>query len=804
MDGECGATFGMEVRRYRLRAGLSQEALAERAGLATSAISALETGARRRPHPHTLQALAVALGLSDAERQELTARARRTVPPAPGEEAVVPAPSGRTPAVSLPAPLTSFVGRERELAAFATLVQAGARLVTLTGPGGAGKTRLAIEGVRVVQRHFPDGVWFVGLGSLADAALVPQAVATVLGVREQPESPFTRAVAERLRDCTGLLLLDNCEHLLDACGALVLALLPACPRLTVIATSRAPLAVAGEQVYPVPLLPVPPPDWRPAGDDPAALEGMDGFPALRLFMERARAVRPDFALTAATAPTAAELCRRLDGLPLAIELAAARTRVIPPEQIVARLRDRFRLVAGNSRDIPRHQTLGALIDWSYDLLTESEKALFRRLSVFAGGFTLEAAEVICFVRNEGGGDTAQADVLDLLTALVDQSLVVVDAREEGWRYRMLESIREYAAEKLEAADEVDVMRTHHAAFYLRLAEQASSGLRGSEQIAWMQRLDREQDNLRAALQWAKEHGDGATGVRLAVAIIRFWEVRGYLSEGRHWLTTMLTGQGMVPLTPALRTQALLHAGRLSYWLADLAEGRALLEKCLMLARELGDRRVIAHTLLWLGATHRRGGAFAVATELLEESVRLQEVVGNERGAAAARFCLGCTLGTASDFAKAAPLLEESLGQFRALDDVRYVAAASLMLGSVLTPLGDLDRAVTLLLEGLAGMQAVGDRAFLLSGLLALAWAFAQMGRQVSAAHLLGAAEALHKALGAGLAPIDRIAYDEALAAIRARMTERELDAARTEGATMPMADVIEDALSQRRSSPTAW
>ena len=393
MDRQTTTSFAEQIRRYRLRAGLSQEALAERAGLAASAISALERGARRRPHPHTLQALADALGLGEAERMALTASSRETAPGPAAAAAPPPAPPRST---NLPAPLTSFVGRERELAGAAALVQAGVRLVTLTGPGGAGKTRLAMEGARAVQHHFPDGVWFVDLVPLTDAGLVPQAVAAVLGVREGPAASFTRAITEWLRPRTVLLVLDNCEHLLDACADLVAALLPACPHLTVVATSRAPLAVTGEQVYPVPLLPAPPQEWTPTGGDAATVAALLAFPAVRLFVDRAQAVWPDFELTAANGAAVAEVCRRLDGLPLALELAAARVRVLPPEQIAARLTDRFRLVAGTGREVqPRQQTLRALIDWSHDLLRAPEQALLRRLAVFVGGWTLEAAEAVC-------------------------------------------------------------------------------------------------------------------------------------------------------------------------------------------------------------------------------------------------------------------------------------------------------------------------------------------------------------------------------------------------------------------------
>ncbi|MGE0540734.1 MAG: helix-turn-helix domain-containing protein [Dehalococcoidia bacterium] len=392
--------FGSTLRHYRYRAGLSQAALAARAGLSEAAISALERGARVRPYPHTLDQLASALNLTPAERAALADE----VPSGDGRAAdAVPAhatPSGDTGRVgtapspgALPVPLTSFVGRERELAGAAGLLAAGCRLLTLTGPGGAGKTRLAIEGAQAVAHSFPAGVWFVDLAPLPPHEEIVGAVAATLGVRDVPGRDLQAGILAALSSGQTLLVLDNCEHVIDACAALVARLLQASPRLTVLTTSREPLRVAGEQIYAVPPLGLPPDDGSFEVSDPEALTR---FAAIRLFVDRARAVLPGFALTAEQAAATVEICRRLDGLPLAIELAAARIRTLTPLDLAGRLADRFRLVAGRARDrLPRHQTLRALIDWSHDLLASEEQVLLRRLGVFAGGWDLAAVEAIC-------------------------------------------------------------------------------------------------------------------------------------------------------------------------------------------------------------------------------------------------------------------------------------------------------------------------------------------------------------------------------------------------------------------------
>src|SRR5919202_492349 len=422
------------------------------------------------------------------------------------------------PSHNLPLELTSFIGREREIAEVKRLLllEGKDRLLTLTGPGGCGKTRLALKVAFEVVQEFEDGVWLVELSSLSDPDLVPQAVAFALGVREAPERSLTEVLTEHLKSKKMLLVLDNCEHVIDACAALADALLRACPELRILATSREALSIAGEATWLVPPLSLPDPEHPPPVEDLA------GYEAVRLFLERAAAVSSRFELTERNAPAVAQVCRRVDGMPLAIELAAARARVLSVEQIASRLEDSFRLLATDSRTaLPRQRTLRATIGWSHELLSQEEQALFRRLSVFAGGFALEAAEGVC-----AGVGIERDGVLDLLTHLVDKSLLLVAQQGgEEARYRVLETVRQYGAEKLKESGDEPEIRRRHADFFLKLAEEAEPGLMGPEQGEWLERLEQEHGNLRAALMWSLGGGNQELGLRLAAGVGRFLHPR---------------------------------------------------------------------------------------------------------------------------------------------------------------------------------------------------------------------------------------------------------------------------------------
>jgi len=687
-----------------------------------------------------------------------------------------------------PAARTSLIGREREVAALRELLaRSSTRLVTLTGVGGGGKTRLAMAIAAEVPDAFDGAIHWVVLAPVADTALVPQAVASALGVIETAGTPLIEAVATRLAAERCLLVLDNCEHLLDACAELVEHLLAACPDLRILATSREPLTVAGEQQWRVPPLPV------PDSSEPASLDSIVRSPSVRLFVERAQAVVPEFRLTPANAEAVADVCVRLDGIPLALELAAARVRVLSVEQIRTRLDDAFRLLTGGSRAAPtRQQTLLATLDWSYDLLTDSERALFRRIAVFAGSFDIEAVETVC----EG------VEALDLVTRLVDKSLLTVETDGQVARYRLLEPVRQYADQHLSASGEGDDARAQHVTCYLALAERAAPELRGPAQVAWMARLRHDQDNLRAALRWADERGDVETVARLAVALVPFWAVHGAMGEGRRWLEVALTDDHPRPLPPALRVPAFLGAGQLAYWQLDLERAAAQFETGLALARGMGDRHAIADALTGLGTVRGREMAFDEATRLLRESLSLHRALGDEAGAAWALFHLGMAAGNQDDWRSSVELLEESLERYRALGNVRFVAMTCMNLGAALIGLGKFERATGLIREGLTELRAVGERAFMLSGLLTLAWVAVRAEQPARAARLLGAAAALRATTGAIMGPVNRRTHDMVFDMVRAQLGQTDLDDALALGRAMSLDEAIEEAMNLGQPEPS--
>ena len=679
-DGEAARPFSVLLRERRRAAGLTQEALAERAGLSPRTVRGLERGASR-PYPDTVARLARALALPPAAAAALAA---------------APVPH------NLPAPLTALVGRERELAEAGRCLAdpAGPRLLTLTGPGGGGKTRLALAlAARLVAAAgdagapgadgapYPDGVWLAELAALADPSLVPQAVAAAVSVREVPGRPLTETLCQALRARRLLLVLDNCEHLLEACALLATALLRAGPGVRVLATSRRPLGLVGEATWSVPPLAWP---AGPAGEalPPAALPAPAAlleYGAVRLFVERARDVWPAFALTAANAPAVVQVCARLDGLPLALELAARQVVVLPPAALAERLDARFRLLTGGPAGPPRQRTLRATLDWSHALLGEAERALFRRLAVFAGGWTLEAAEAVC--ADDPGGENEEAEevggaevaggtggaaprghlaaeaVLEALRRLVDQSLVMAvhDPSAEATRYRLLETVRQYAAERLAEAGEGETVRARHAAWAVALAEQGARGALGAHREVWQERLEREQDNFRAALSWALSDpsgperpdredptapagpaaGAGLVALQLSGALWRFWSTTGATAEGRVWLERALaaTGSGTAGLpapagrsadVAALRARALLGAGALAGRRGDFRTARGYDERSLDLYRGLGDWHGIAEALHALAHLAEYRGDTAAVRSLFAESLAARGAAGIRR------------------------------------------------------------------------------------------------------------------------------------------------------------------------------
>ena len=522
MASDEPAAFGELLRRNRLAAGLTQEALAELAGMSSRGIADLERGARRWPYPATVRRLAEGLGLGKADWAALQTAARPAPPVGgPGHQEVTDL--AQVKRHNLPSPRTSLIGRDHDQAVVRqALEEGGQRLVTLTGAGGCGKTRLALAVGAGIVEVFAEGVWLVELGSLVDPSLLPHTVAMSLGVREDPSRPILDTLLLSLKPRQLLLLLDNCEHLIEACAAFVDQLLAECPGVRLLATSREPLRIPGETTWPVPSLDVP--DQR----QNQSLDEVARSPAVQLFLERAQAVQPAFVLTAQNASSIGRICQRLGGLPLAIELAAAWLRALGVEEIVERLDRSITLLVGGSRTAPdRQQTLRATLDWSHALLTPREQVVFRELAVFAGGWTLEAAEAVC-AEDEFDG----AEVLELVGRLVDKSLVVMEERLGRARYNLLEPIRQYAWERLVGAgtERVAAARQRHLAWYLGLAEDSDTFLTWTPQHPGLTQLQAEHDNLRAALAWSLET-DPEGAVRLAGCLAEFWRRGGHLGEG---------------------------------------------------------------------------------------------------------------------------------------------------------------------------------------------------------------------------------------------------------------------------------
>ncbi len=698
------------------------------------------------------------------------------------------------PPHNLPIELSSFVGREKELAEVKRLLENN-RLLTLTGAGGCGKTRLALAAASELVERFEDGVWLVDLAPLADPALVPQAVASTLGVREQPGRLLTEILSDYLRSKTVLLILDNCEHLIGACAQLTETLLHSCPELCVLATSREALGISGEVVWVVPSLSLP--DLRHLRD----IESLPRYESARLFLERTLAVKPIFALTEQNAPSVAQICYRLDGIPLAIELAAARTKVLSVEQIADRLDDSFGLLsAGGRMAMPRHRTLHATMDWSHELLSDEEQVLFRRLSVFAGGFTLDTAESVC-----AGEDLERNEVLGLLSHLVDKSLVTAQEKGGETRYRLLEMVRQYGREKLEEAEDEAEIRRRHAAFFVGLAEEAERELGGPDQAQWLTRLETEHDNIRAALSWSLgEGGDVGLGVRLAAALWPFWFSRGYLSEGRRWLESAISRSG--PVATRAKAKALNGAGSIATFQDEYEAAKALIEEGLALNRELGDKEGIASSLANLCGVAMLGQRDDIPVlAALEEAKELRPEIEDRRTVGNLLILEGRVALAQGDLERAVTLGEESLRMYRGARDGYGIVMCLLHIAFVTLARGEYERTATLLREGLQLSQELEHKVFIQYCVTGLAGVAASGGRPVRAARLWGAAERLSEIYGGhivreGKSTID---YERTLTAARSQLSEAAWEAAWAEGRAMSPEQTVEYALVQEAAPEPA-
>jgi non-specific serine/threonine protein kinase len=610
----------------------------------------------------------------------------------------VPPLTGGQPRHNLPYQLSTFIGRSGEMGQVKLLLGVS-RLLTLTGTGGCGKTRMALQVAADVLPRYPDGVWLVELASLADPNILPQALASVLGVKEQNGKSLVQSVVEHLVERRVLIVLDNAEHLLASCARLTDTLLRQCAQVTVLATSREPLGVEGERTYRVPSLSV------PAAEEAMSPELVAASESARLFIERARLQRPHFDVTVQNAPVLAAVCRQLDGIPLAIELAAPRVRSMSLEEVKQRLDRVFTLLTGGSNTaLPRHRTLRSLIDWSYDLLSVAEQALLRRLSVFSGGWTLEAAERAC------SGDGIEVDdMLDVLATLCDKCLVTVDEHAGATRYRLLDTIRQYAAERLREHGEEARWRGRHFAHCLSLAQEAEPLLSGPDQKEWLGRLAAEYDNLRSALAWSSsDQGDAMQGLQLVESLRRFWRISNHRAEGCSWFAALLDATQGAPLS-ALRARAFGTQGMLTWVRGDFPTAIELQEQSLAIGRTLGDRAVIAAALDNLGTLAQDQGDFDKARKLMEEGLRLRREVGDRRTIAASLNNLGILYRSVGDPGASQGLYEESLSIFRELGD-RFSAAATLLnLAIAAWERGDYPAMKALCTESLAIHREIGER-----------------------------------------------------------------------------------------------
>jgi predicted ATPase/DNA-binding CsgD family transcriptional regulator len=812
-------TFGELLRHHRIAAGLTQDELAQRAGLSARAVSDLERGLHRAPHRDTMRRLADALGLCGPQRSVLLAgRLPRTKPVERGQ----PAPGGEP---TLPTPLTSFIGRERAVEEVKLLLSRG-RLLTLIGSGGVGKTRLAVSVARAWLTGGGEAgtfVAFADLTPLADADLVPQTVAAQLGVPEQPGRSVLATLIDALEGQAGLLVLDNCEHLVEACAVLANELLTACPELRILATSREALRIAGETVWRVPSLELP--------ESSQALEQITSSEAVRLFVDRARAVLPTFELNSATIGAVTEVCRRLDGIPLALELAAARVSLLSIEQIAARLDDALGLLVAGRRLAPaRQQTVRATLDWSYALLTESERMLFERLAVFVGGCTLEAAEAVA-----GGDGLAPREVLALLGRLVYTSMVVVEPAPDGHtRYRLLEALRQYGRERLTESGSADDIHRQHAAYFLALAEQIEPDLSNPRVMAAQARLEADHDNFRTALGWFVDQADIERAQRLAGALGRFWFFRGHLAEADVWLSRLLAvGVGDRPT--AGRAKCLYGAGMLAIGRSDYLAVESLSEQGRGLWHALGNAAQEAFCLFTLGQATMRLGKYAAARPHLEAGLALSRAashggaeanclvslaelaaelghddeasrwaeaalvrateIGQERQIAVARRMLGVLSLRRGEYPGAAGWLEGSLTTWRKLGELWWVAQTLVSLAQLAIACGEIGTARTHLTESLRLAQELGDRLRTAEGLEGFVQVAVLEGRPRLALQLGAAAEAVRESIRVPQPPAGRSHLERYLGRARSALGGQAAERASVAGQALGMRHAIDLALS---------
>ena len=733
---------------------------------------------------------------------------------------------------NLPAPVTSFIGREAEMAAVKEALTAH-RLVTLTGSGGAGKSRLSLQVGLECLHNFPDGIWLIELAPVTDPAFIVQTMLSTFNLREDRHRTALEVLIDHLHDKSLLLVLDNCEHLIEACAHTSATLLQACPALRILASSREALGITGEFAYRVPSLRAPNPEKLPALDE---LEKTD---AIRLFIERAATAKPGFTLTNLNAFSLAQICYRLDGIPLAIELAASRVKVLSPDQIAARLDDRFRLLTGGSRTaLPRQQTLRAMIDWSYSLLSEQEKTLFRRLAVFAGGWTLEAAESVC------GEEKSGMDVLDLLTRLVDKSLVAMEEGPDEIRYHRLETIRQYSREKFFESDEVEAIRDRHLQYFVRFADSVDQNLKSGDQLLWQSRMSAEQDNLRAALEWGLiRHPDGA--LRIAGASNLFWTAGGFSAEGFRWTKQALEAVERAPLANEVtgeqrlvaRAKALCSLTRLYLSLGDNASAKLAAQESVALYRQSWDRHglafalvVLAYPLEFLGERQQAEAALQesysigqaegdtyiicrslnrlghvivdlyqdldLAQHYVEESLRLAREARLRSQEAQAAEILGFIALHRPDHEAARSYLKESARLYQEIGAPFNVILEKSNLAHLERKLGNHVEALKYYRETIRAFRDMGQTGAVSHQLECFGFIALAQAQDQRALQLFAAANALRERSNTAMTPDEQAYFDEHLEELRERVNLPEFDSIWSKGHAMKMEEAIELALEK--------
>jgi predicted ATPase/DNA-binding XRE family transcriptional regulator len=795
------STFGDLLKYLRRRAQLTQRELAIAVGYTESHISRLETN-QRLPDLATVAALFVpALGLE--EEPEMAARLLQLAANVHGNELH----AGESLAVShtqaiteitesveripsnLPIQLTSFIGRGEEIASLTRLLsgEKPARLATLTGPGGIGKTRLALQLAISLAHLYRDGVWFVDLTPLSASGPqpIPQTVASALNIPQARSQSVEESLIASLRAKQTLIVLDNCEHLVHAAAQFVERILRACAHVQILATSREPLNVPGEVNYRVPSLSLP-------GDPDGELQNVVGNESAQLFLERAGTTQPSLIITPSNAGVLARICMQLDGIPLAIELAAARTSVLSLRQIQSRLQDRFQLLTGGHITLPRHQTLHATIEWSHNLLSEAEKVLFRRLAVFAGGWTLESANLVS--ADQGN------DILDLLAQLVNKSLVVVDVQPDSEvRYRMLETIREFAREKLSSSGEMEVTRARHFEYFFTMAQEAEPRLfRSESSIDW---AENEIDNLRAALAWSLEKDTSGKafeersrrGLELMTHVWPLWLNRGHMSEGSEWMDKLLAVH--TDPTPA-RARALLLAGDFARYRGDFPGQVVFIEESLALSRRLGDKQRIAWGLMEMGLVERDFLRYPEAIHFLEEGLSLFQELHENLWVYRVAFVLAETHMANGNLEAAKPLVQQGLELCRAENDPWQIAWGIEILGNLRRMDGNLEEASRLFVESLHLKVSVKDKLGIIYALEAFAQLAAARKQFHRAGVLWGAADQLSQTIQLHLIPVKLEIYTSLIATARAQLGEDMFTSAWKEGQSMKLQEAIDYALAE--------